>query len=492
MGKDDRQEIMSKDYFDKYYESSEFKAMFLNFEESRKKGEDCLLSSNELTDIAEFYYTKGDMRHAKETAEYAVSIYDDATAPLLFLAKIEIQLNKNAEKGKEFLDRVQEKDNIDYLLCRLELELMEKGHEENALKIVCDGFNTVEDEEKAPFIGESVHLVLDYKKSELAHEIMKAHADALDPSNRSLIEARFALWEGKPELGLSILEKLIDKDTFNVQYWLILSTAQLQCGKFDEAISSAEYAIAIEPDAYEAYMNMGNAYIRICNYEKAIEAFKRYSQIRDDEVGYMMIGRCLFYMHKDEEAIKMLHLAEKKCTVNKANLLDINKDLTMVYAATKDYEASIAYLEKVKEETRGKYDRERVSIQISILMGLGCNKEAMEMLNLVLNDLEERNEKEEQIQLMFQTAIVFYESKDDAEAYTLFKKVYSLDPECTVAMPYFAFCCYTQQKWDDYLHALKTSVELYPEETKAVLAELFPEGMEPYDFVKYAEEHHIK
>ena len=247
---------MNKDYFDKYYESSEFKTMFLNFEESRKKGEDCLLSSNELTDIAEFYYTKGDMRHAKETAEYAVSIYDDATAPLLFLAKIEIQLNKNAEKGKEFLDRVQEKDNIDYLLCRLELELMEKGHEENALKIVCDGFNTVEDEEKAPFIGESVHLALDYKKSELAHEIMKAHADALDPSNRSLIEARFALWEGKPELGLSILEKLIDKDTFNVQYWLILSTAQLQCGKFDEAISSAEYAIAIEPDAYEAYMNM--------------------------------------------------------------------------------------------------------------------------------------------------------------------------------------------------------------------------------------------
>ena len=483
---------MSNNYFDKYYESSEFKAMFLNFEESRKKGEDCLLSSDELTDIAEFYYIKGDMRHAKETAEYAVSIYEDATAPLLFLAKMEIQLNKNAEKGKEILDKVLERNNIDYMLCRLELELMKKGHEKEALRIVMNGFDSLDEEEKAPFIGESVHLTLDYKKAELARDIMEAHADALDPSNRRLIEARFALWEGKPELGLSLLEKLIDKDTFNVQYWLILSTAQLQCGKFNEAISSAEYAIAIEPDAYEAYMNMGNAYIRICNYEKAIEAFRKYTQIRDDEVGYMMIGRCLFYMHKDDEALKMLHYAEKKCTDNKANLLDINKDLTILYTATKNIDQALIYLEKVKEETRGKYDRERITIQISILIGIGCLKEAMKLLNLVLESLEEKEDKEEKIQLMFQAALIFYENKNDAEAYTLLKKVYSLDPECTTAMPYFAFCCYSQQKWDDYLHALRTSVELYPEESKAVLAEIFPNGMEPYDYVKYAEEHQIK
>lgn len=483
---------MSNNYFDKYYESSEFKAMFLNFEESRKKGEDCLLSSDELTDIAEFYYIKGDMRHAKETAEYAVSIYEDATAPLLFLAKMEIQLNKNAEKGKEILDKVLERNNIDYMLCRLELELMKKGHEKEALRIVMNGFDSLDEEEKAPFIGESVHLTLDYKKAELARDIMEAHADALDPSNRRLIEARFALWEGKPELGLSLLEKLIDKDTFNVQYWLILSTAQLQCGKFNEAISSAEYAIAIEPDAYEAYMNMGNAYIRICNYEKAIEAFRKYTQIRDDEVGYMMIGRCLFYMHKDDEALKMLHYAEKKCTDNKANLLDINKDLTILYTATKNIDQALIYLEKVKEETRGKYDRERITIQISILIGIGCLKEAMKLLNLVLESLEEKEDKEEKIQLMFQAALIFYENKNDAEAYTLLKKVYSLDPECTTAMPYFAFCCYSQQKWDDYLHALRTSVELYPEEAKAVLAEIFPNGMEPYDYVKYAEEHQIK
>ena len=483
---------MSNNYFDKYYESSEFKAMFLNFEESRKKGEDCLLSSDELTDIAEFYYIKGDMRHAKETAEYAVSIYEDATAPLLFLAKMEIQLNKNAEKGKEILDKVLERNNIDYMLCRLELKLMKKGHEKEALRIVMNGFDSLDEEEKAPFIGESVHLTLDYKKAELARDIMEAHADALDPSNRRLIEARFALWEGKPELGLSLLEKLIDKDTFNVQYWLILSTAQLQCGKFNEAISSAEYAIAIEPDAYEAYMNMGNAYIRICNYEKAIEAFRKYTQIRDDEVGYMMIGRCLFYMHKDDEALKMLHYAEKKCTDNKANLLDINKDLTILYTATKNIDQALIYLEKVKEEIRGKYDREIITIQISILIGIGCLKEAMKLLNLVLESLEEKEDKEEKIQLMFQAALIFYENKNDAEAYTLLKKVYSLDPECTTAMPYFAFCCYSQQKWDDYLHALRTSVELYPEEAKAVLAEIFPNGMEPYDYVKYAEEHQIK
>lgn len=487
---------MSNDYFDKYYDSSEFKAMLLNFEESRKKGEDCLLSSDELTDIAEFYYMKGDMRHAKETAEYAVSIYDDATAPLLFLAKMEIQLNKNASKGEEILKRVQEKDNVDYILCRLELEMMKEedenvdGNDENVLKIVDEGFDVLEEEEKAPFIGESVHLTLDYKKAELAHKIMEAHADVLDTNNRKVIEARFALWEGKPEVGLAMLEKLIDKDTFNVQYWLILSTAQLQCGKFNEAISSAEYAIAIEPDAYEAYMNMGNAYIRICNYEKAIETFRKYVQIRDDEVGYMMIGRCLFYMHKDSEAIKMLHYAEKKCTVNKANLLDIYKDLTIVYTATKDLESSIKYLEKVREITYGKYDRERVMIQISILLGLGCTDKAMEMLNLVLDDLEERHEKEEEVQLIFQTALVFYENKDDNNAYTLFKQAYSLDPECTTAMPYFAFCCYSLQKWDEYLNALKISADLYPDETKAILAEFFPEGMEPYDYVKYAEENH--
>lgn len=481
---------MNNDYFDKYYESSEFKAMLLNFEESRKKGEDCLLSSEELTDIAEFYYTKGDMRRSKETAEYALSIYEDATAPLLFLAKMEIQVNKNAEKGREFLDKVQERDNLDYLLCRLELELMAEGHEENALKIVFNGFDTLEEEEKAPFIGESVHLTLDYKQTELAREIMKAHADALDPSNRSLIEARFALWEGKPELGLSILDKLIDKDTFNVQYWLILSTAQLQCGKFNDAISSAEYAIAIEPDAYEAYMNMGNAYIRLFNYEKAIEVFRKYIQIRDDEVGYMMIGRCLFYMHKDSEALQMLQYAEKKCTDNKANMIDICKDLTILYTVTRNLDSALAYMEKLKNYTKGKYDRERITIQLSILLSIDFNEEAQKLVSLTIEKLEQ--DKEEQKLFIFQSALVYYENKKDAQAYKLFKKAFSLDPELTMAMPYFAFCCHSLQKWDEYLHALKISVELYPDESKAILAELFPEGMEPYDYLKYAEEHHVK
>ena len=45
------------------------------------------------------------------------------------------------------------------------------------------------------------------------------------------------------------------------------------------------------------------------------------------------------------------------------------------------------------------------------------------------------------------------------------------------------------QQLSGYGRYLKDAVDKNPEEAKAVLADFFPKGMEPYDYVEYAKKH---
>ena len=94
---------------DNYYNSEEFKTNLNLYETSKREGKSCILGSEELADIAEYYFEKGKLADAKETAEYAASLYPDATAPKIVLARYYIMVKKDKEKAKEVVGEKKEK-----------------------------------------------------------------------------------------------------------------------------------------------------------------------------------------------------------------------------------------------------------------------------------------------------------------------------------------------------------------------------------------------
>ena len=88
---------------------------------------------------------------------------------------------------------------------------------------------------------------------------------------------------------------------------------------------------SIDDKDAEAYMILGNAFFKMCNYQKALEAYRKSAEIVDSEQSDMMMARCYFCMQDMDKTLAYLKRAETKCTEETANKIDICRDFAITY-----------------------------------------------------------------------------------------------------------------------------------------------------------------
>lgn len=464
---------------DNYYNSEEFKTNLNLYETSKREGKSCILGSEELADIAEYYFEKGKLADAKETAEYAASLYPDATAPKIVLAKYYIMVKKDKEKAKECIEKITECNDLNYALLIAEYYIFTEK-KEKAIMALDKALTYLEDEDLLDLPAEACNLLLDYGMTKQAKHYLELDRDK--SSNDYLrMKARMAFAERKYEEGAEIMERLIDKDPFNTGLWKILAIEQNNFDKYSNAATSIEYALAIDDKDAEAYMILGNAFFKMCNYLKALEAYRKSAEITDSEQSDMMMARCYFCMQDMDKTLAYLKSAETKCTEETANKIDICRDFAITYGWMGNNELAFKYLEKLKEY--GKLDAETYLVEGSILLGMNRFEDA----NIAFyNGYKLTNNPTE---YTFQIAVSLYEHSMDQYAYMFLKRVFEKDPERTRGLAYLAACSNYLGMGDEFIGYLKDAVDKNPEEAKAVLADFFPKGMEPYDYVEYAKKH---
>ena len=89
------------------------------------------------------------------------------------------------------------------------------------------------------------------------------------------IDAQIASSEGNYVKSKKIYNKILDKDPYNNIYWNKLATVQYLSNEIDDSIVSCEYAIAIDPNDFEAYFNKANALFYLHKYEEALKNYKK-------------------------------------------------------------------------------------------------------------------------------------------------------------------------------------------------------------------------
>ncbi len=81
--------------------------------------------------------------------------------------------------------------------------------------------------------------------------------------------------------------------------------------EYSDAITSSEYAIAIDPNDPDAVSSKASGLFRLGNYEEALKYYKKYSELEpDDEFGLLHQGVCLVNMNRNEEAlpVSLIHI----------------------------------------------------------------------------------------------------------------------------------------------------------------------------------------
>ncbi len=462
---------------DDYFDSEEFRNTLNEYEESVKSGHPLFMDADDLADIADYYHFMGKEKKADETIDYALSLYPNATLPNVFKAR-EALTTGDIDSAREYIAQIESKDDPEYHYMQAEL-LMAQDLVEEADTYLRQYFKTVPPDEYQDSVMDIANIFFDYGLNDKAYEwIMRSTGD--DSNDFKELMARTLFGLGKFKDSERIFNELLDKDPYSKRYWNALASTQLMNDDISGAITSSEYAIAIDPDDPEGVLNKANALFRLGNFEEAIRYYDRYGEISGpDELSLLHKGSCLFNLRRTEEALAVLQQALTVCPRDSQTLVQIYQELAFCYSALHRLEESIHYIDETKD-----LDCDHIDMQVlkgHILLENGKRDEAEE----VFKDAIKRSEEDPGI--IIRIIVSLYDNQYVKAAYEMFKKFFSLivDDQYDQGYSYLALCCCDLGYKEEFLKYLRIAVERNPHEAKTVLGHLFPEDMAVTDYYQY-------
>lgn len=108
-----------------------------------------------------------------------------------------------------------------------------------------------------------------------------------------------------PEKSLEYYSKYLDIDPYAEQVWNNMGMLYCRTGRFQQALEAFDYATAINPYFFTAYLNKADALAMQNDYSGAVEAYREILK-RDagNTKALCCLGDCFEEMHKYSEALK--------------------------------------------------------------------------------------------------------------------------------------------------------------------------------------------
>lgn len=459
-----------------YFHSKDFKIILKQYEDAEKQGTYALLDSEELVDVAEYYYNNGNAQRASEIIEEALSIYPGSTAPLLFKARLALIDNNDIDQAEYFTEMIEDKSDLEYFYMKAEI-MLSKGDIEEADAYLDARYAEVDEDDKDYYSIDVAALFIDYECIDKAEKWLSKSAETESTEYKEQA-ARIFMERGEYEKSKELFNKLIDRNPFSTQYWNSLASAQFFNNNIEESIQSSEYSIAINPNNSAALLNKANGLYNLGNYTEALKYYLRYSEIcPTDENGEMLIGFCYLLLDDFEKAIQHFEKAEKLSAPQSQNLVDIYKDWAFALCRLNRIDESMNIIDKT--EGLACDHNEMLVYRGNLMLGCGHFMEAKKYF------LQAMKKSGYSPRIFTKIAITVFESGDSKLAYKMFGLLFKSNKEWTEGYPYYAACCYELGKINEFLVCLNKATTYSPQETKLILGKLFPEGMPPKDYYKY-------
>ena len=459
-----------------YFDSEGFQTILKRYEESVRSGRSIYMDADDLADIADYYQYNGRMEEADQAINLALEFNPEAVGPLLYKAREALSL-KDFETAREYADRIQAVDQQEALYFRGEI-LINEDKVEEADDFFREQMREVMPDEQMDYVYDVANIFSDYNVHEKALEWMaRSQGDDSDDFKELMARTLFGL--GKYKDSERIFNELIDHDPYSIRYWNALASAQFMNEDYSAAITSSEYAIAIDPKDPESLLSKANCLYNLGNFESALSYFKRFSeQAKDDEFGYLYQGTCLINLGRYEEAIRLLKKAMNIAPEDSQYLAEIYQEMAFGYSELHDTDKALYYLNETKS-----LDCDHISMEIIKGHILLANKRQQEAAEAFREALMQSNESPK---TMLRIIVSLYDNQYTQTSYSFLKRLLSEMPkDWNEGYSYMALCCRDLKKPDEFMHYLKLATEKNPKEARMVLGALFPEGTDPKEYYNY-------
>lgn len=459
-----------------YFESKGFRKILEQYEESVQEGHSIYMDADDLADIADYYQYNGRPEDANRAIDLALEYNPEAVGPLLYKAREALSLH-DFDTAREYAEQILAVDQQEALYLQGEI-LINEGKVEEADDFFREQMREVMSDEQMDYVYDVANIFSDYNVYDKAFEWMtRSQGDDSDDFKELMARTLFGL--GKYKDSERIFNELIDHDPYSIRYWNALASAQFMNEDYNAAITSSEYAIAIDPHDAESILSKANSLYSLGNYESALTYFERYSEVMpEDEFGFLHQGTCLINLGKYSEAQQVLEQAEYLADDDSPYLPEICQELAFAYSEMHKPESALYYIDKTQD-----MDCDHVNMEIirgHIHLANQNPEEAEEAFKeaLRMSDNSPRT--------MLRIIVSLYDNRYIKTSYLLLKNFFRhVEKDWNEGYSYMALCCMDMKKTDEFLSYLKIATNRNPKEAKTVLGCYFPEDMAPQDYYDY-------
>lgn len=466
---------------EEYFNSEEFQELLERYEASINAGINPFMDADDLVDLADYYEWKGFDDKAEAAIDYALELYPSATLPNVYMAR-QALADGDFKQAEYYRDEIENHDDPDYQYLVAEI-MIAQGDIEGADRLLRKYGKNVEPDEYEDFVRDCANLYIDYEQSEKAYEwMLRSRGDDSDDFKELMGRTLFGL--GKYKDSERIFNELVDQHPFSKQYWNALASAQFMNEDYSSAITSSEYAIAIDPNDPDALNKKASGLLRLGNYEEALKYYQKFCELEpDDEFGFLYQGVCLVNMNRNDEALPVLRLALALAPKDSPFLVQIYQELAFCYSAQHQVKLALQMLDKTKT-------LECDHVDMMVVRGhiLLQNEQIVEAEEAFKQAINQGNNAPS---VLLRIIVSLYDNRYLNACYHMliqfFQLVKEYYPEYKCGNAYMALCCYDLGMTEEFLKYLRLAVEQDPKEARSALGGLFPEGMPVSEYVEYME-----
>ena len=467
-------------YDEEYFNSEDFQLMLSNYEESIASGNPLYLDADDFVDIADYYNMHGDNDLARDTVKRGLAIFPDDTLLNVFMSR-QALASSNFKDARRYAARIADKDAPDYHYLKAEI-LIAQQRITDADRYLRELFRTIPPEEVQDYVKDVANLYVDYGISRKAYEwMMRSPGDNSDDFKELMARALFGL--GKYKDSQRLFNELIDHNPYSKHYWTALATAQYMDEDYGAAVTSSEYAIAIDPDDPDSLIAKANSLLKLGNYEQAAEYYARYAKAcPTDVLGFLHQAACLVNIGRHQEAVSLLQTALPLAEGNDPILAQIYQELAFAYSGCGQLAKAMKALDQTEDLPCDHSDM--LVIRGHLLLSnqdIGGAEKAFR---------KAMRESEGDPDIILRIIVSVYDNHFLNACHQLFKHFFEgiAEPDYPHGHAYMALCCWELGYEEEFLKYLRIATFRDPHEARAVLAHLFPEGMDVKDYYKYMKE----
>ncbi|MBG8553400.1 tetratricopeptide repeat protein [Hymenobacter guriensis] len=262
------------------------------FEEMMASNEPVFFDLADFENIIDHYTTHTQYDQALQACEAAIALYPFSTELLIDRSQV-LAMKGEYTAAADQIENVAllDPDNPDVAVTR-GIIATQKGEFAEAVAFFLSAVERFPERDDIHF-----NLGLAYQSWQKYKSAAKHYKQSLRINSDNDVAVQELLYclevSDRLEKNLEFFRRFTDDDPYSAIAWYNLGQAYFRAGKFDDAISSFDYALLIDAKFYEAHGYLASTYVSLERYRKAIEEFElSYPEGQPTPEALCNIGEC--------------------------------------------------------------------------------------------------------------------------------------------------------------------------------------------------------